>query len=108
MNKQQIKNNINDLLSKGEAKKAIDFLLGKTQSRQKEEVIILSNRYIEIRRKQRIGIVTLQEEQLELNRINASLLQITDKLIIENNQKMTQSFKSDHKQELKLPKSNLA
>jgi len=108
MDKQQIKNEINELISKGKTKKAIDFLLDKTQSNQKEEVIILSNRFNEIKRKQRMGVITPQEEQLELNRINSSILQIIYELNIENNTILTQPKQVNQEEKRNIPKSNLA
>lgn len=106
MDNKKLKDEIDNLLAKGETQKAIAILLNNTLSKRKEEVILLSNRFSEIKRKQRIGIISSQEEQLEVNKINHSLLQI--KVDSKDNPISAELNNEAKAKSNELPKSNIA
>ncbi|UZR98836.1 WG repeat-containing protein [Chondrinema litorale] len=80
MDKKNIKSIINNLIQKGETKKALDILLTEKFDKQNKEIVILCNRYHEIKKKSRLGIIILQEEQIELNKINVAVLEILENI----------------------------
>lgn len=83
-----LKEKISKLLAKGETKSALNILLAEIEGEQKKEVIVLSNRYSEVKKKQRLGIISFREDEIELNKINISILDLIDN--IEDN------FKTNH------------
>jgi len=104
MDKGQIVSEIKNFILRGNTQKALEILLNNTFGIQNKEAIILFNRLIEIKRKLRMGFVSIQEEQIEVNKINNSILSILDHLNDDEHSKY-----SDYKaKESKLTQSNLA
>ncbi len=74
-----IEKEIKQLITKGKTEDAIKLLLKISTSR---EVIILANRLSTLKRKNSGGIITNEEQTVELNKINVEILKLFDKEII--------------------------
>jgi len=75
MNKNSTANKIQDLVSKGKLGEAIEFLIGDLEDRT--EISILSGRYKELRRKNRLNVIGEDEANIQRNRIQESVLALT-------------------------------
>lgn len=86
---------IHSLISKGNTQEAIHYLLG-TQYR--DEVLLLSSRYNQVKKKENLGLCTYQEAAIEYNKINNALLQLIPmQTVITINISTRQGFESSIK-----------
>lgn len=80
-NSETLQSEISDLIAKGKTQKAIEFFLEKSgkNSDSYEEGIILLNRLNRVQTESRLDIISAENRNLELNKINSALLKLIKK-----------------------------
>ena len=104
---ENLENEIRKLVSIGQTEKALSIILDSINNDEKNEVIVLTNRFTEIKKSKRLGIISFQDETIELNKINNSILEIATNL--KQSEKHTNTIISQNWiEKINRPKSNYA
>ncbi|MEZ4986705.1 MAG: hypothetical protein R2795_16990 [Saprospiraceae bacterium] len=76
----EINDIVKELISNGQTREALNELLKMPNNQYHDDCVVLANWFFDIQRKQTLGTISNNEERIDLNKINFSILQVIEKI----------------------------
>ncbi|MEM8527456.1 MAG: hypothetical protein AAGG68_22640, partial [Bacteroidota bacterium] len=80
MSEQSLRDEIRNLISENKTEDAFELLSSIQFSREDKQLIVLNNQYNRVKDELRLNVISKEEGERRINRINLALLDISNKL----------------------------